>query len=112
MVKTEVMDPELREIGWSKFKCSWCTGYYPCRYRNGIYLLIHKNINDIRPNHLSPILLFDIKVNLHNEYLVKLTTKKAEQINSLALKQYGSIKAKAMDIQALNTRLFFTTWPD
>ena len=31
MVKTEVLDPELAEIGWRIFNFPWCTRYSPKR---------------------------------------------------------------------------------
>ena len=69
MVKTEALDPELSEIGWRRFNFPWCTGYSPKRYKNGIYLIIHKDPNDCGPHRLHPILLFDVESNIHNKAL-------------------------------------------
>ena len=84
MIKTEAIDPELREIGWRRLKFSSCRGYSPKRYRRGLDILIHKYPNDFRSHRLRYILLFDIEKNLHNKYLGKLTMKTAEDLNALA----------------------------
>ena len=57
-------------------------------------------------HHLRPVLMFDIEANLHNKHLGELTMETVEQINALTPEQYGTRKAKAADIQALNTRIF------
>ena len=75
MVNTEVMDPELREIGWHRFNFPWCKGYHLNRYRRDLDIIIHKEPNDFRPHHLRPILMFDIKANIHNKHLRKITIK-------------------------------------
>ena len=41
----------------------------------------------------------------------KLLTKASEQLDAIALEQYGLRKEKASDIHALNIRLFMT-WQD
>lgn len=107
MVRTELDDMELAEIGWHRFNFPWCTGYSPDRFRRGLDLLLHKDPNDFRPHRLRPILLFDIEANLHNKVLGRYTMRNAEAINGLAPEQYGSRSFKAADIQALNTRLFY-----
>ena len=107
MVKALVLETELREIGWHRFNSLWFTGYPPKRCRRWIFLLIHKYPNDFRPHRLRPILLIDIESNIHNKHLKKLTIKTAEELNDLTPEQYGSRMAKAVDIQALNTRLFY-----
>ena len=76
-------------------------------YQRGIDLIIHKYPNEFIPHRLRPILLFEIETNIHNKHIGKLTTKTAKYIDALALKQYGSRKAKAADIQDLNIRLFY-----
>ena len=43
MVKTEVLDPELAEIGWQIFNFPWCTGYLPKCYQRGLGLLIKRD---------------------------------------------------------------------
>ena len=84
MVKTEVMDPEIREIGWCRFNFPCCTGYSNKKYYRGIDLLIHKYPNDFRPHCLRPILLFDIEAYIHNKHLGKLTIKTAGDLNVLS----------------------------
>ena len=76
-------------------------------YHRGIDPLIHKYPNEFIPHRLRPILLFLIEANIHNKHLGKLTTKTAKYLDVLALEQYGSRKAKAADIQALNIRLLY-----
>ena len=107
MFKTKVLDPELPEIGWRRFNFPWCTGYSPKCYRRGLDLLIHKYNNNFRPHRLRPILLFDIEANMHNKYLGRISMSQAEILDGIAREQYGSRKAKAADIQALKTRLFY-----
>ena len=85
MVKTELMDTELREIVWLEFNFLWCTGYYPYRYRKEPDLLIHKETNNFRPHRLRTIFLFYIEVNLHNKHMGKLTMKTKKKLHSLAL---------------------------
>ena len=84
-----------------------CTGYSSKKYHRGIDLLIHKYPNEFIPHRLRPILLFDSEANIHNNNLGKLTMKTAKYLEALAPEQYGIRKAKAVDIQALNTRLFY-----
>ena len=71
MIKTDIMDPKLAEIGWRRFKFPWYTVYSPSRYRKVLDLLIHKDPNDFRPQRLRPILLFGIEANLHNKHLIQ-----------------------------------------
>ena len=107
MVKTEVTDPKLRELGSPRFNFPWCTGYSLKSYCRRLDLLIHKDPNGFRPHRLRPILIFDIEANMHNKNIGKLTMKTSKYFKALAPEQYGSRKAKAADIQALNTRLFY-----
>ena len=44
---------------------------------------------------------------MHNKHIGKLTTKIANELETLTLEQYGSTKAKDAYIQDLNTRLFY-----
>ena len=80
IVKTEVTNPDLRELGLHTFNSPWCTGHPPKRYRRGIDLLIHKVPNSFRPHRLIPILLFNIEANLHNKNIGKITMKTAEDL--------------------------------
>ena len=106
MIKTEIMDPDLAEIVWSKFNFPWCTGYSPSSYRKLLDLMIHKDKNDFRPQHLYHILLFYIEPILHYKNLGIKYMQLAESTGTLALRQYGIRKAKD-----LITRLFFElTW--
>ena len=107
MVNTEALDSELRDIGWHRFNFSWCTGYYPKRYRKILDFLIHKYLNEFRPICLRYILPLNTGENLHNKHLGNLTMRKSEELDTLDPEQYGSRKEKAMYIQALNTRLFY-----
>ena len=107
MVKTEVIDTELREIGWRRFNLPLCTGYSPCRYHKGLDILIHKDPNYSRPHNFRPIFLFDIEANLHNKHLGKLMMNTEEHLNNLGPEQYGISKAKDTEIQAFNTRLLY-----
>ena len=66
--------------------------------------------SELRPNHLNthrlrPIIVLDIKFNLHNRHLGKLTTNTAEELDDQSLEQYMIRRAKAADIQALNKNL-------
>ena len=65
MIKTEVGDPELAEIDWRRFNFSLCKGYFLNRYRQGIYLIIHKDSGSLRPHRLKNILLFYVEENIH-----------------------------------------------
>ena len=56
---------------------------------------------------MRPILVFDIEANLYNNHLGKITMNTAEELNTLTPEQYGIRKAKASNIQSLNTRLFY-----
>ena len=75
MDKTEVMDTELREIGWRRLNLPWCTFYPTCRYHKGLDILIYKDPNKLRPRCLRHIFMFDIEAKIHNKHLGKLTTK-------------------------------------
>ena len=44
MIKMEVLDPELSDIGWIYFKFPWCTGYFD--------LFIQKETDDLRLHRL------------------------------------------------------------
>eukprot|EP00957_Ditylum_brightwellii_P097932 7458650-Ditylum_brightwellii.AAC.1 len=46
MIKTEILDPYLADINWRASNFTWCTGYSPKRYREGLDLLIYKRSND------------------------------------------------------------------
>ena len=107
MVRTEVLDPELAVIGWRILNFPWCPGYSPKCYQRRFNLLIHKDPNDFRPNRLRPILIFGIKANMHNKHLGRLDMSQAKTLDGLAPEQYGSWKAKAAEIQEINTRLFY-----
>ena len=72
----------------------------------GLDLLIHKDPNDFRPQRIRPILLFDVEAILHNKTLRKEVMQLAILTGTLSPEQYGSIKSKVNDAQALNTRLF------
>ena len=50
-----------------------------------------------------PILLFNIKSNLHNKQLVRYKMNMAEDLESLALEQYDIGATKYINIHALNT---------
>ena len=76
MVKTEILDPELAEIGWSRLKFTWCTGYYPKRYRPGLDIIIHKDSYNFGTHRLIPILIFYIKANLNDKHLRIFSIKK------------------------------------
>ena len=106
MVKTESLDLELVEIGWRRFNLPWCTGYSTKHYQRGLGILIHKDPNNFRPHILHPILIFDIKSNMHNKHLGRTSMIKAENLDGIAPEQYGIRNYKLVDIQALNTRLF------
>ena len=103
IVKTKALYPEQKEIGWRGFNFLWCKGYSQKIYRRGLDLLIHKDPNDFIPHHLRPILLFDIKANLHNKNLGRTAIRKSEYLNSLSPKQYESRKEKSAVTQSLNT---------
>ena len=107
MVKTEVLDPELAEIGWQRFNFPRCTGYSPKRYHRGLDLLIQKYPNNFRPQRLLPILIFDIEANMHNMHLGRIAMIQDETLDGISPEQYGSRKAKDANTQALNTRLFY-----
>ena len=107
MVKTEALDTELVETGWRRFNFPWCTGYPPKRYQRGIDLLIQKYPNNCRPYRLLPIIIFDIKSNMHNNRLGIISTSKPKNTDGLSPEQHGIRKYKAADIQALKTRLFY-----
>ena len=107
MVKTEALYPELAEIVWRRFNFPWCTEYSLKLYQGGLDLLIHKDTTECRPHRLRTILIFDIEPNIHNKHLGRTATRRPKNINGLAPEQYGSRKAKAEDIQALITRLFY-----
>ena len=111
MVKTEVLDSELAEIGWRRFNFPWCTRYLPKRYQRGLDLLINKDSNNYRPHRLWPILLLDIWANIHNKHLGRIARRQAETLESIAPEQYGRRKEKSADTQALNTRLFYDSNP-
>ena len=102
MAKTEVLDPEIAEIGRRRFNFPWCTGYKPNKYRNGIDLLIHKNPNDCQPHRLRHMLLFYTEQNIHNEYLGRYVMNQAKELEGIAPEQYGIRKPKAAYAQALN----------
>ena len=55
-VKTEVTDPELRELGWCRFNFPWYTGYSTKTYHRGLDLIIHEDPKNFRPHCLRPIL--------------------------------------------------------
>ena len=84
IVKTEVIEHELREIIWRRFNFPWCIGYSPKIYCIVLDLIIHKDSNDFRPHHLRPILFFNIEANLHNNHIGKLKINTAENIYALA----------------------------
>ena len=44
---------------------------------------------------------------MNNKHPRRIATSQAENLDVLAPEQYGIRKAKAADIQALNTRLFY-----
>eukprot|EP00957_Ditylum_brightwellii_P152885 11636853-Ditylum_brightwellii.AAC.1 len=46
--------------------------------------------NNNRVDRLRPILLFDLKANMHNERLGKEATQQAEECHGIAPEQYGS----------------------
>ena len=107
MVKTEALDQEFIDIVWRRFNSPWCIGYPPNRYRRGLYLLINRYPEDFQPHKLRPTILFNIDANLHNKQLVKLFTRRAEELRALAPEQYGSRKGKSEYTQALNTQLLY-----
>ena len=107
MVKIEVLDRELAEIGWRRFKLSWCTKYSPKRYQRGLNLLIHKEPNDFRPHRLIPILLFDIEEKMNNKHLGRMSMYQDETLDGIYPEQCGIRKAKFADTQALNKKLFY-----
>lgn len=107
MVKAEVQDPELLSVNWMASNYTWCSGYSPERFRQGLDLPFHKTPGDIRAHRLRPIKLFDIEGNMHNKRLGRHSMELAEACNGVAPEQYGSRKCFAADIQALNTRLFY-----
>eukprot|EP00957_Ditylum_brightwellii_P143499 10931942-Ditylum_brightwellii.AAC.1 len=61
MIKTELEDPYLANVGWMAFNILWYTGYSPRQLKEGLDLLIHNKPNDNRVTQLWPILIFDIK---------------------------------------------------
>ena len=68
MIKTEVPDPELAEIGWQYFNLPWHTGYLTNTYIQGLDIVIHKEPDDFRLHRLRPILLFNIDANMYNKH--------------------------------------------
>ena len=42
MVKTEILDPELVEIGWKRFNFPWYTEYSTSRYRKCLCMMFYK----------------------------------------------------------------------
>ena len=106
-IKIEAMDPELVEIGLSRLKSPWCTGYPPERYWQGLDIIIHMNPDDSIPHRLRPILILDIEENLHKKILGRMAMRQAEELEGIYPEQYRIRESKAADTQALNTRLFY-----
>ena len=73
----------------------------------GLDLIIHKDPNDYQPQRLRPILLFDIEANMHKKALGQYTINHAEELKGIPPEHYGSRKAKAADVKALNNRLLY-----
>ena len=44
MVKTQATGMETSEILWMASNFTWFSGYYPALFREGLYLIIHKNL--------------------------------------------------------------------
>eukprot|EP00957_Ditylum_brightwellii_P016060 1210174-Ditylum_brightwellii.AAC.1 len=107
VVETEVNGSYIANINWKASNFTWCTGYSPKQYREGLDLLIHKRSNNSRVSKLRPILLFDIEANMHNKCLGRFAMERAEGLGGIAPEKFGSRKHKSVDLQALNTRLFY-----
>eukprot|EP00957_Ditylum_brightwellii_P154339 11745028-Ditylum_brightwellii.AAC.1 len=98
MIKTDLEDKYISQVNWHASNVPWCSGYSPKRFRKGLDLLIHKRHNDNRVSKLCPILLFDIKANMHNKRLGKEAMRRAEIIGGIAMEQYGSCKNQAANL--------------
>ena len=107
MIKTDIMESYPAEIVWRGFNFPWCTGFSTSHYRKGLDLFIHREPNEFQPQHLLPILLFNIEANLKNNHLERKVIQIAELTGTIAPEQYRIRKAKAADTQDLNTRLLY-----
>eukprot|EP00957_Ditylum_brightwellii_P144811 11029953-Ditylum_brightwellii.AAC.1 len=97
----------MSRIIWLSSNFLWYFGYLPQRFREGLDLLIHKKPNSNQSHWLRPILLFDIKANMHSKCIGRYAMQLAEVNGGIAQEQDGSKKHHAADIQVLNTRLFY-----
>ena len=77
------------------------------RYQRGLDLLVYKYPNNFHPHRLQPILLFDVKYNIHNKHLGIIAMSQVINLDRITPEQYGSRKSKAADTQSINTIFFY-----
>ena len=82
-------------------------GFVPRLWQNCTEQCIPKKVNDLRPQKLRRITLFNAQLNHNKKFLGKQMMAFGETKNLLAPEQYGSRHGKSSIIHALNKRLVF-----
>ncbi len=83
------------------------TGYSPCRWRDGLNVMLEKTPCNFNVEKLRIILLFEADFNANNKWLGRAIMFNAETLDLLADEQYGSCRQKAAVLQCLNKGLFY-----
>eukprot|EP00957_Ditylum_brightwellii_P116243 8866967-Ditylum_brightwellii.AAC.1 len=107
MVKTEAEDLILGRTAWHFSNFIWCSGHSPTRFKMGLDLLIHKKAKDNWLDGLCPILLFDIKCNMHSKCLGRYGMSCGKIFGGIAPEQYCGCINHTPELQALNQRMFY-----
>jgi len=83
------------------------TGYLPCRWWEGLNVMLEKTPGNFNVEKLRIILLFEADFNSNNKWLGCMVMYMAESLDLLVDKQYGSCWNNAVVLQCLNKGLFY-----
>jgi len=100
-----VLDEELLNFHTQMVDITIKTGHSPCQWHIGIDMMIKKKPINYSVKNLQMILLFDVKFNSILKWLGWQIMIWVEQLNALAIEQYGSHHGLAAIQHSLNYQL-------
>jgi len=102
-----MFNPDILIFNASMADIPMQTGYSPNWWKEGLNIMLEKIPRNQNVEKLRIILLFEADFNANNKWIGQAVMMKAESLNLLADKQYGSRCNKATILQCLNKGLFY-----
>ena len=100
-------DDVIAQIDYEMAKFPFETGYSPSRWQVGVNYMLTKQAGNYHVNKLRAIILFEADFNQNNKHLGRYAMYKAEELQLLAIEQFGSRKYLSAIDHCINKRLTF-----